>query len=89
MSELKIQTSQNVTLEFTAASVGDRILAHIIDYLIFFAWFLIFLLTLGVLGKDLFNTTIGPVSITLFMILPILFYDLLCEIFMNGQSVGK
>ena len=38
MSSIQIQTTQNVTLEFTPASIGDRIVATIIDMLVMLAW---------------------------------------------------
>jgi uncharacterized RDD family membrane protein YckC len=89
MNDIRIQTTQNVSLEFTPANAGDRMLAHIIDYIIFVAWFFIFLLVLGKMGNAIFGTSIGTVTIIVFWAAPILFYDLLCEIFMNGQTVGK
>jgi hypothetical protein len=39
MSTIRIQTTQNVTLEYEIASVGERILASLIDYGLYFTWF--------------------------------------------------
>lgn len=89
MNDIRIQTTQNVSLEFTPANAGERMLAHIIDYIIFTAWFLIFLLVLGQIGNKIFGTTIGTVTMIVFWFLPVILYDLLCEIFMNGQTLGK
>ena len=89
MSQIQIQTTQNVVLAFTPASVGDRILAHFLDWVIFIAWFLIFGLIYSGLGGFLFISKIGMVVFFVFMLLPVMLYDLLFEVFMNGQSLGK
>ena len=89
MSQIQIQTTQNVALSFTPASVGDRILAHFIDWVIFIAWFLIFALVASGIGNSLFDSRIGMVAFVVFMLLPVMLYDLLFEVFMNGQSLGK
>ncbi len=78
-----IRTSQNVILEYEPASIGDRILATLLDYLVFLGWVLLTLATPAGLGMNL-NTFYVVIAL-----LPILFYDLLCEYFLNGQSVGK
>ncbi len=83
MSYIEIQTTQNIHLEYEAASVGERLVAAVLDRLLWFFWFLmwIFLAT----GLKLGN------SILLFVIIfaPVLFYYLYCELLFNGQSVGK
>ena len=89
MSQIQIQTTQNVALSFTPASVGDRILAHFIDWVIFIAWFLIFALLYSGMGSSFSSGKIGIVVFFVFMLLPVMLYDLLFEVFMNGQSLGK
>ena len=89
MSQIQIQTTQNVALSFTPASIGDRILAHVIDWTIFIAWFLIFALVASGMGNALFGNKIGMVVFLVFMLLPVMLYDLLFEVFMNGQTLGK
>ena len=89
MSQIQIQTTQNVALSFTPASIGDRILAHLIDWVIFIAWFLIFALLYSSLGSSLLSSKIGIVIFFVFMLLPVMLYDLIFEVFMNGQSLGK
>ena len=89
MNQIQIQTTQNVALSFTPASVGDRILAHFIDWVIFIAWFLIFALLYAGLGSLLLGSKIGIVFFVVFMLLPVMLYDLIFEVFMNGQSLGK
>ncbi|MCR5888995.1 RDD family protein [Hymenobacter sp. J193] len=86
MSTIRVQTTQNVSLEYETASVGERILATIIDYLVLFAWIIVLFLLLSWLepGK---NVMIG-LGIVL-MALPYLLYDVVCEVFFNGQTIGK
>ncbi len=79
-----IQTSQNVLLEYEPASIGDRILATLLDYVVFFGWFiLVFAVPVGV-----FKVQPSTFYVVL-MVLPVFLYDLLCEWLLNGQNVGK
>ncbi|MBG8555376.1 RDD family protein [Hymenobacter guriensis] len=86
MSTIRVQTTQNVSLEYETASVGERILAAIIDNLILGAWIVaLFLLFAWLKPRE--NVMIGLVIVL--MGLPYLFYHLVCEVFFNGQSIGK
>ena len=90
MQAIEIETTQNVNIEYPVASVGERVVAAIIDqlimvgYLIAIIFFYIWLL----------NVTEGsafyfPVAYFVVLFLPLFFYHLLCETFLNGQSFGK
>jgi uncharacterized RDD family membrane protein YckC len=84
MENLNIETSQNIDLEHSVASIGERILAHLIDYLLFGTYgIIIMVLTL--------NHVLHTNGITFYVItfLPLLLYDLVCELKFNGQNVGK
>lgn len=84
MENVGINTAQNVTINYQIASVGDRILATLLDYLIFVAYFaLIFFLA------NLTDGFYSSVTIWVLVSLPILLYDLYCELIFNGQSFGK
>ena len=78
-----IRTAQNVVLEYQPASIGERILATLLDYLVFLGWFLLVFAVPAGLGLRT-----GTFFVLLLM-LPIFLYDLLCEYFLNGRSVGK
>ncbi|WP_439181706.1 RDD family protein [Carboxylicivirga taeanensis] len=82
MENISISTTQNVNIDYQLASVGDRIFAYILDGVIQFFYIVILLLVLvaGLEIKDWW--------LSLFF-LPIVFYHLLCEAFLNGQSFGK
>lgn len=81
MSQLYINTVQNVRIEQAPASVAERIVAQIIDYALFGGYALIFVYFIGLL--------VNSTAYFILASLPILFYDLVCEITMNGQSAGK
>jgi uncharacterized RDD family membrane protein YckC len=87
VSIVAITTTQNVDIEYEAANIGDRILAVMTDYLIISGYYLV----MGVLSFLLTKTGITP-GMAYFIIvfaIPVFLYDLLCEIFLNGQSFGK
>lgn len=85
MAGIRIQTTQNIELEYELAGVGDRLVAYLIDMLLYGAYLLL-------LGLLVYETNVlewlGGWLILLFA-LPILTYQLLCEVLMNGQSLGK
>lgn len=89
MESIQIETTQNVTLEYTPASVGDRILAYLIDSLIIIAWLIMFIF-IGV-GLGINSRSNGAPFVVLFVIgfLPLMFYNLVSELLMNGQTIGK
>lgn len=85
MTTVSVRTTQNVSIEYPIAGVGNRILAYVIDALIIFAYCAV--LMFGVLQ----NVGSGAAAflIIILIFLPVFFYHLLFEIFMNGQSPGK
>jgi uncharacterized RDD family membrane protein YckC len=85
MSKISILTPQNIELEYDLASVGDRIVATIVDRLILIAYAIILMViaTQANFNGDVMQLFIFVVS------LPAIFYSLLCEVFMNGQTIGK
>jgi uncharacterized RDD family membrane protein YckC len=93
MSELSINTTQNVNIKFTVASVGDRILASVIDLLIKIAYCLVayylFYELLGlnsiVIGMDQWSV----VAVGIFIYFPIFIYSIVLESVFEGQTLGK
>ncbi len=87
MQTVKIHTSQNITIDYPVAGLGERILARLIDLGLFIGlYFLI------IFGASYIRTG-GPggrftVILWVFSFL-FCFYDLVCEVFFNGQSIGK
>lgn len=78
-----IRTSQNVLVEYEPASIGDRILAAMLDYLVIFGWALL------VFGLPARLGMATGIFYTLAVYIPVIFYDLLSEWLLNGRSVGK
>jgi uncharacterized RDD family membrane protein YckC len=84
MENVRIQTTQNVDIEYQLASIADRILATLIDYMFFAAYALLFFMILNSFGTISEN---GAVIVIAF--LPLMLYSLLCETFFQGKSFGK
>ncbi|QHW00519.1 RDD family protein [Spirosoma endbachense] len=78
-----IRTSQNVLLEYEPASLGERILAALIDYLVIFGWVVLMVTIPNRLGIRTGNFYV------VFAMLPVVAYDLISEWFLNGRSIGK
>ncbi|MDI9309910.1 MAG: RDD family protein [Limnohabitans sp.] len=93
MSELSINTSQNVTIKFFAASVGERILAGFLDiliklaYVFFIMYFVVNLTGIGIVISGLDDWSAGAIYIVLFF--PIFIYSLVLESLLEGQTIGK
>jgi uncharacterized RDD family membrane protein YckC len=88
MQTIRITTSQNIDIDYEVAGLGERIVARLIDLAIFI---LIFILGLFILGitESVNRSYVGTgIMVTIYAIL-LVFYDLLFEVFMNGQSIGK
>ncbi|GAB2966316.1 RDD family protein [Hymenobacter coalescens] len=94
MALLRIPTTQNVTLEYETASVGERIAATLLDLLVIIGWIILWVL-LSVYGlrpsAGLRLDSGNTLTIVLFgfVLLPVFLYHLLSETFFQGQSIGK
>ncbi len=84
MQTIKIQTTQNIELEYELAGIGDRIVAYLVDFVVYCAYGFCVLIVYQLAG-----TFRGSEYIFLLIILPVFLYQPLCEIFLNGQSLGK
>jgi uncharacterized RDD family membrane protein YckC len=97
MATIRIHTTQNVTLEYEVGSIGDRIVATLIDFLVLVAWAVLW----GVIFRDFgakgsdeptdWSSASGIIAIFIIALIlaPFVFYSLASEIFFNGQSLGK
>jgi hypothetical protein len=86
MERVGINTAQNVAIDYRLASVGDRILSTLLDYLFFLAYFI---LVLFIASFEIWPGKNESIAFWIICSLPLLFYDLLCELLLNGQSFGK
>jgi len=83
MQKVSVETSQNVQIDYQLASLGHRILATLIDWLIYLGYGFLAFLILAAVGFTL------PEFVYVILYLPIFFYHLTCEVFFDGQSIGK
>jgi len=97
MAEIQITTTQNVTIAFTAAEVGERILAYFIDLVIKIAYISTLIYLIGSFtgsgGMEIEeNFDADPWSVMAIIILlgaPVFFYTIVLESVLMGQTVGK
>lgn len=93
MTQLSINTTQNVNINFEAASVGERILAFFLDNLVKIAYIIviyyIFFYFLGINKLISKMDRWSAASIQIFFYFPVMFYSLLLESFFEGQTIGK
>lgn len=86
MSELQINTTQNVKINFTAAGAGERLLAFIIDMLIKVGYMTILNMSVGAF-QDMDQWS--QIGLNTLLGLPVMFYTLILEALMEGQTIGK
>jgi len=98
MQTVRIKTSQNIDIDYEVAGLGERVLARIVDIGVFtgvfyLAYFIIIFFFISQLDNFKSGSEGGfPVFlIVLGIIYSILlvFYELVAEIYFNGQSIGK
>jgi uncharacterized RDD family membrane protein YckC len=93
METIKITTSQNVEIDYAVASLGDRIIARIIDVGIFgaitYVGAIIFVGVSSTSGNGNWMKSTGTIVTVVIWLALYVFYDLITEIFFNGQSIGK
>lgn len=93
MSELSINTTQNVKINFIAASVGERLGSYFIDLLIKISYGIVVFLVFfyGLHFDKMFDKldSWSVMSILLFFYLPIMLYSIIQESVFEGQTIGK
>jgi uncharacterized RDD family membrane protein YckC len=91
METIKVNTSQHIDIDYPVAGLGERLAARLIDLGMFFVLYIIFILLVAVTGiSGMIKSTsyFLPIVIGIYAA-SYVFYNLICEIFMNGQCVGK
>jgi uncharacterized RDD family membrane protein YckC len=83
METIKVRTTQNVFIQYPIASVGDRIIAHILDRIILVVYSFAIVVALIQLEIEIWWLYI------ILLAVPWVFYNLCLEILMNGQTPGK
>ncbi len=86
MPVIQIATPFNIDIEFEVAEFHKRLLAYLIDFILLITYMLSMLyLLFG--GFRLGEGSIG--FVILVILLPMLFYTLLSELWLGGQTLGK
>lgn len=81
MLQVKLDTGFNIEVDFSITPFHKRFFAWAMDLLIIIAWYYI--------GSRLMGSILIHTWVAVLFGLPPFLYHLLCEIFLNGQSVGK
>ena len=89
METVKISTSQNIDIDYAVAGLGERITARLIDLGVFIGLYLVVALLAIPVGMSRLSSPVMFFTIYGIYIAVFIFYSLLCEILMNGQSIGK
>lgn len=85
MDNFQIETAQNVSIQQNVADIGERILAFLLDVMIYVAYVIIMIFILAALEIDRGDQwTFG-----LILGIPPFLYHLLWETFWDGRSPGK
>lgn len=93
MSELSITTTQNVKINFKAASAGERIGSYFIDlaikiaYCLVVYWIFFYWLNLDRLFQNLDQWSV--MTILLVFYFPVVIYSITLESIFEGQTIGK
>lgn len=88
METVRVSTSQHIDIDYPVAGLGERVAARLIDFGLFVVVFLAFLFMFAVTGLLRGGGLVTSVMVIIYVV-GFVFYDLVCEIFMNGQSIGK
>lgn len=85
MEGIKVETSQNVAIDYKIASIVDRMVALGIDIVIQLSVYLVGLFT----ASTFLSGSKAMIVAAAILSVPVLFYHFICETTMNGQSFGK
>jgi uncharacterized RDD family membrane protein YckC len=80
MENVRILTAQNVEIDFAVAGIGDRVIAAMIDYFILYCY---------IIAASVGAGFAQSMALSVVLFLPYFAYFLVCEVFLDGQSIGK
>lgn len=90
MSSVRVQTAQNVSIEYRLASLGERLAAYLIDAVVIAAYAMVLVFAVVFPMAEGLISLSTPVLILLGIFAsPIFLYHFLMEALFDGQSVGK
>lgn len=83
---IKLDTGFNIEVDFAVSPFHKRLFAWAIDLLLIFAYYWLMSKLLSPVQK---KSPILTNWVAILASLPVFFYYLICEVIMNGQSIGK
>lgn len=90
MSTIRIATTFNIDLEFPVAPFHRRLIAWFLDILVLvFYIFIVIKVIDSFTPQKRFSSGEGIGALLMLLAIPLLTYHLICEVLMNGQSIGK
>ena len=91
MPEISINTTQNVNINFSVASIGARMGAHLTDGAVKICYHILLQHTLlaGISINNVITDNWSMTAIVIMLYLPVIFYSLVQESLMEGQTIGK
>jgi len=92
MAVVRIATNFNIDLEFTLAPFHKRLIAWALDMVVQVVYLIIafrFLKWLSLQMDATVDNDYNQWAVALVLLLPFLIYHLVCEVLLNGQSIGK
>lgn len=88
MSNLQINTAQNVHLDYKIVGIGERIIAFLIDAFLLYLYAALVQFIGAAIGY-VFDDSLTQIGLVSLIFLPGMFYSLLMHSWFNGQTVGK
>ncbi|MFK8038575.1 MAG: RDD family protein [Crocinitomicaceae bacterium] len=92
MKKVEILTANTIPIQYETATLLNRGLALLIDFVVKFAYIFLIIILLGLFFNDLSlfdNETASIIGLYVFIWVPITFYSLILEYFLKGQTIGK
>lgn len=89
MKTVDVITSHNISIDYEAASVVNRGIALFLDLLIMFVYGLIMFVLVLSSAMSSRSFEMAEILINIMVILPIMFYSLMFEYLLKGQTPGK
>jgi len=89
LKTVDILTANNITIQYETASIANRGAALFIDFIVKAIYVFLMSIIIGIAGMDAGNSEIYE-FLTYFLVgLPVMFYSLILEFFLKGQTIGK
>lgn len=92
MSDIaRINTTQNVRIDYEVASAGERLLARLLDIVFFIGYLLLVYIIASQIFSNVSSRAAEDIGTVVYIMLPlpVMLYTLWCESLFNGKTFGK